>query len=168
MSIPAVCTCIRADSNHTIQRVLTTIKGGWESGTYTSSPEPETVGDHLRKKRLDLGLLQRDVAKELGVDPASVYNWENNRTEPHIKLMPAIIAFLGYLPYGDMSTMTTGEKIVTYRQALGLNQEELAHKLGVDPGTLARWEKGKGKPVSQLVGAVDQYLGTRSETQREA
>jgi hypothetical protein len=38
-----------------------------------------TIGDHLRKRRLDLGLLQRQVADQLGADPCSVTNWELNR-----------------------------------------------------------------------------------------
>lgn len=47
--------------------------------------ELRTVGDHLRKRRLDLGLLQREVADQLQVDEASGYNWETNRTMPEIR-----------------------------------------------------------------------------------
>jgi DNA-binding transcriptional regulator YiaG len=36
----------------------------------------KTLGDHLRKRRLDLRLLQRQAAQKLGVDKASVHNWE--------------------------------------------------------------------------------------------
>ena len=65
--------------------------------------------------------------------------------------MPAIIAFLGYLPYCDVSSMTLGDKMVAYRQSLGISQEELARRLGVDPGTLARWKKDAGVPVKGLL-----------------
>jgi hypothetical protein len=41
-----------------------------------------TLGDHLRKRRLDLGLLQREVADKLGVDEMTTCNWEINRTSP--------------------------------------------------------------------------------------
>ena len=37
-----------------------------------------TIGDHLRKRRLDLGLLQRKLAA--GVNESTVTNWELNRT----------------------------------------------------------------------------------------
>ena len=57
-----------------------------------------TVGNRIRKRRLDLGLLQREVAAEIGVDASSVYNWENGRTEPELRHLPAIIRFLGYDP----------------------------------------------------------------------
>jgi DNA-binding XRE family transcriptional regulator len=50
--------------------------------------EFKTLGDHLRKRRLELGLLQREVAERLGVDETTVYNWERNRTNPSRQLVP--------------------------------------------------------------------------------
>lgn len=35
----------------------------------------KTLGDKLRARRLDLGLLQKDVARMLGVTEDSVINW---------------------------------------------------------------------------------------------
>jgi len=46
---------------------------------------------------------------------------------------------------------TLGEKIVHYRRLLGLTQKELAKSLGIDPGTLGRWERNKGKPPDDLL-----------------
>ena len=40
--------------------------------------EMKTLGDHLRKRRLDLGLLQREVADRLGVTKDTIHNWESN------------------------------------------------------------------------------------------
>jgi DNA-binding XRE family transcriptional regulator len=40
--------------------------------------ELKTLGDHLRKRRLDKGLLQNDLARLLGVDKTTVTNWEND------------------------------------------------------------------------------------------
>ena len=57
-----------------------------------------TVGDHLRKKRLELGLLQKQVAEQLGVDETTIYKWENHRSAPVIRVLPKIIQFLGYVP----------------------------------------------------------------------
>ena len=36
-----------------------------------------------------------------------------------------------------------GERLVRRRTSLGLSQKEAAKRLGVDPGTLARWERGE-------------------------
>lgn len=46
-----------------------------------------TIGDHLRKRRLDLGLLQREVTERLGVGEATVTNWELNRTIPALRFL---------------------------------------------------------------------------------
>jgi DNA-binding XRE family transcriptional regulator len=59
------------------------------------SPKPDgrypvqlqRLGDHIRKRRLDLGLLQRDVALQLGVNVKTVTNWEKQRTEPETRFL---------------------------------------------------------------------------------
>jgi DNA-binding XRE family transcriptional regulator len=56
----------------------------------------KTLGDHIRKKRLDLGLFQKDLAKLIGVDKTSVYNWENNKTHPAPRFFQKIVHFLEY------------------------------------------------------------------------
>ncbi len=111
---------------------------------------PKTLGDHLRKRRLDLKLLQKEVAQNLGVGESSVYNWENNLTKPALKYIPKIIELLKYVPF-DTSAKTIGEKIVAYRRLLGLSQKKLAHRLGIDPSTLGKWEGGKRKPSERFL-----------------
>jgi transcriptional regulator with XRE-family HTH domain len=108
----------------------------------------KTLGDHLRKRRLDLKLLQRDVAQKLGVDKASIHNSETNRTSPSLSFIPRLIEFVGHIPF-EASFKNLGEKIKTCRQLSGITQKLLAKQLGIDPGTLARWEKGKGKPSKE-------------------
>jgi len=61
--------------------------------------ELHTLGDHIRKRRLDLGLLQREVAEKLQVNQMTVCNWETNRTSPQLRFIPRIVAFLGYCLY---------------------------------------------------------------------
>ena len=99
----------------------------------------------MKKKRLDLGLQQKEVAKILGVTKDTICNWEKNRTSPSLRSIPKIIKFLGYIPY-DIHGLTPGEEIRLLRKCLGLSQEKLAKELGIDPSTLWRWEKGKRKP----------------------
>jgi DNA-binding XRE family transcriptional regulator len=43
--------------------------------------ELRSIGDHIRKRRLDLGLLQIEVAAQIGVTENTVLNWEHG-TEP--------------------------------------------------------------------------------------
>ncbi|WP_113664336.1 recombinase family protein, partial [Pedobacter nanyangensis] len=59
---------------------------------------PRTIGEHLRKKRIDLGLTQAELGKILKVTPDCITFWENNRSEPQIKYYPSIYRFLGYHP----------------------------------------------------------------------
>lgn len=117
----------------------------------------ETLGDHLRKRRLDLGLLQRDVAQRLGVHKGTVHNWETNRTTPPLRFVPRIVQFLGYVPYYTTPS-TLGKRILTARRLLGLTQKELARQLGIDPSTLGRWEGDKGKPSRGLFERLDAFL----------
>ncbi len=57
--------------------------------------ELRTIGDRLKKRRLDLRLLQRDVAKDLGVSPSSVPHWEFGQKTPKLQCRPAPHAFRG-------------------------------------------------------------------------
>ena len=57
-------------------------------------PTPVTLGDHLRRRRLELGLHQKDVAKIIGVTTSSIWNWEHG-AEPELRYQPQIITFLG-------------------------------------------------------------------------
>jgi site-specific DNA recombinase len=119
--------------------------------------EPRTVGDHIRKRRLTLKLLQRDAAEQFGVDQTSIHNWEGNTSIPEVRYMPAIIRFLGYnpLPAAD----GYGARLVRQRTTLGLSQKQSAERLGVDPGTLARWERGERTPAGELLNRVVRFLG---------
>jgi transcriptional regulator with XRE-family HTH domain len=117
----------------------------------------KTLGDHLRKRRLDLGLRQRDVSRILGVSEASVWYWEKNLTSPRLRHIPKIIEFLGYVPYNS-SPKTLGQRIGNTRRLFGITQKELAHRLGIDPGTLSNWEKGKGSPAAELLQIISDFF----------
>ena len=107
--------------------------------------ELRTLGNHLRAKRLDLGLLQREVARKLGVTEDTVHNWETDRKSPQLRSVPKIIAFLGYDPY-DIQAATLGERIVAASRRLGLSQKELARRLHIDQSTVGRNGTGRGHP----------------------
>ena len=110
---------------------------------------PKSLGDHIKKRRLELGLYQAQVAKILDVTESTVMNWEKNRSNPTLRPMPKIIEFLGYNPIAN-EPKTLGEKLLRYRRIRGKSQKEMAKSLGVDPCTLGRWERGRSKPNSKL------------------
>lgn len=104
-----------------------------------------TIGDHLRKRRLDLGLLQREVADRLGVSKSTVTNWELNRSTPALRFLPRIIALLGLDPRPAGTTL--GDQLVACRTVRGLSQEAAAQMLGVIQ------HSGDGRVVEECPGA---------------
>jgi len=38
---------------------------------------PNTIGEHIRKRRMDLGLMQKEVVKIIGVSESTIWNWEH-------------------------------------------------------------------------------------------
>ena len=59
--------------------------------------EAITLGDHLRRRRLELGLYQKDVAVRIGVTASTIWNWEHGWTIGK-RFVPLIVDFLGYRP----------------------------------------------------------------------
>jgi DNA-binding XRE family transcriptional regulator len=43
------------------------------------------AGDHIRPRRLTLKLEQKEVARQIGVDKTSVFNWEANTSQPDLR-----------------------------------------------------------------------------------
>lgn len=117
----------------------------------------QTLGDHIRNRRLELGLLQSEVAERIGVHEATIYLWEKNKAMPHLQVIPSIHAFLGHNPH-PQENMSIGEKLVFFRSSHGWPRPKLAKVLNVDPSTLARWENGKRMPWGQYVERI-QSLG---------
>lgn len=110
--------------------------------------QPQTLGEHLKKRRLDVGLRQKDLARRLETSLFNIWNWQRNVTGPSLRFLPRITSFLGYAPL-DTSDLTLGQQILTYRRVRGLRQEDLARQLGVDPSTLASWERGSPEPMGK-------------------
>ena len=117
-----------------------------------------TLGDHIRARRLDLKLLQKQVAGQIGVHEQTITNWESDATLPEARYMPAVIQFLGYSPLPAASSLP--ERLATARRALGLSQRKMARQLGVDPATLMGWEAGRHQPTDkslELIGKALQF-----------
>jgi transcriptional regulator with XRE-family HTH domain len=74
----------------------TTLKAEWKPAGYPNVLKH--LGDHLRRRRLDLGLQLKEVAAQLNADQDSVINWEKGRTAPAVRFVSAILTFLGYDP----------------------------------------------------------------------
>ena len=63
------------------------------------------MGDHMKKRRYELGLRQKDVAALLRVKEFTVCGWEKNKKTPAVRYLPRIIQFLGYYPFDEPQTL---------------------------------------------------------------
>ena len=59
---------------------------------------PKTIGEHLRTKRVDMGLTNVQVAHSLSVCYQTVERWEHNRCPMKPTHRAKVVAFLGYDP----------------------------------------------------------------------
>ena len=121
-----------------------------------------TLGDHLKKRRLDLGLLQQDVADRIGVDVTTVRNWEGNRCSPKLHYLPRVFGFLGYCPYTVPSSFA--EWLRVCRTASGLSQAKLGQELGVDESTVRKWEMGRHLPGRTSLTRVRAFFSRDQQT----
>ena len=122
-----------------------------------------SLGDHIRAKRLDLGLYQKQAADLIGVSESNIWNWENNRCQPEIRFVPGIIDFLGYAPYTPKLSFPEWLKMA--RAASGLTQEQLAQALGVDESTVLKWERGRNRPTQKSLQRIGVFVAD-GETRR--
>jgi transcriptional regulator with XRE-family HTH domain len=57
--------------------------------------KPGTIGEAIRKRRLDLGLRQIDAAESIGCNEMTIVNWEKGHTRPRSNRISDIGRFLG-------------------------------------------------------------------------
>jgi transcriptional regulator with XRE-family HTH domain len=120
---------------------------------------PQTLGEHLRQVRLDRGLSQRRVAREIGCSQASLANWEKGHRAPEIRFLPSILAFLGYDPRPE--PLTFGGRVRAAREGKGLSEQALARRLGLDPSTVCVWERDAvRRPYPHIRQTFERYLAS--------
>src|SRR5690606_34258644 len=72
--------------------------------TRATTPGDTTLGERIRTARKAARLTQTDLARQLGLTPQSVQQWEQDQSEPRRKRMVDLAAALGvsvtYLEHG--------------------------------------------------------------------
>ncbi len=117
--------------------------------------KPVTLGDHLRRRRIELGLCQKDVAVKLVVITSTVWNWEN-RGSVDLRFIPRVIEFLGYDPIPQPEGLLG--RLAWYKQVNGLSLERLGVEMGRDPEQLADWLSGRHKPCRRNREVIGVFL----------
>ncbi len=109
----------------------------------------------MRMRRMDLGLLQREAASEIGVSEETLRNWEMGWRTPAKRYGPAIKAFLGSSPQPSSDSLP--DRLRFIRWTLGLTQEDFAFRFAVNRCTISSWEAGRHWPNQthrQLIDAI--------------
>jgi transcriptional regulator with XRE-family HTH domain len=117
--------------------------------------ELQTIGDHIRKKRLDEDLTQAQLGELLEVSESTVNNWEKGRSTPDLRTLPRVVAWLGYNPEPEGGTL--GVRVARRLREVGLSQEELATQLGADQSSVQGWEAGETQPSERYILALEGF-----------
>ena len=134
------------------------------SRTFTKIENPQSIGEHLKKRRQELQLRQRDVAKILGVSKESISDWETDETMMRAEYYPATITVLGYNPF-LVDVLNLAERLKNYRKSHDLSQEAIGKLIGVNEGTILRWETGKYIPQPSKLKLLEKILNTKELSQ---
>ncbi|WP_419788835.1 helix-turn-helix transcriptional regulator [Mucilaginibacter sp. X4EP1] len=102
---------------------------------------PQTLGEHIKKVRMDKGLLQKEIAAMINVSEDTITYWENGRFVPQVQYYPVIISFIGYYPFSHETESMAG-KLKQVRYCNGLNITKCAKLLAIDIATVKRYEAG--------------------------
>jgi len=117
---------------------------------------PKTLGEHLRKRRKQLALVQREAAERLGIDVFTYLNWETDKTKPVDAQFAPVVTFLGYDPSRPPTTLL--ERLTAQRRALGATLDQVAQYLGWDPFTLNRYVRGIWPMSPERAAALEAFL----------
>ena len=141
--------------------------------SFPVSKQPQTIGQHLKKKRFELGIRQIEAALRLGVSNRTLSLWETDRVYPAWAFQPRLITYLGYDPFNDPTLgspkgnetscvaflasdapVTLGQKIKQYRLKMRKTRKQMALELGISVKTLWGWETDRWQPtvLSRLCG----------------
>lgn len=114
-------------------------------------PLPQTLGQHLRNRRLVLGFRQEDVARRFGTLREVYDRWERDERQPVVSEWPGILSFLGYYPGADN---TPADWVLKARRILGLSQYSLGREVQAIAKDVREWEHGESEPPVPMLEKI--------------
>ncbi len=116
-------------------------------------PLPEySVGNKIRKKRLEKGISKKDLADYINSTPKTIDSYEFNRSYPSpnrlVNIAKCLDTSIEYFfdEYYEFIFNDYSERIKFWREEKKLSLKEAAKHLDVNPVNLDRWEKGDSYP----------------------
>jgi len=122
----------------------------------------KSIGEHIRKRRLELGLTQIEAAAQIGITESTVWNWEHG-IGPELKHIPALLASLGYVPWEEPADAVG--KLAYFKKINGLSYERLGEVMGKDPEQLSDWLSGRNRPCKRNRAAIEVFLQKMTNSQ---
>lgn len=131
------------------------------------------VGENIRKRRLELGMTQEELANRIGVQKSAVAKYESGRVENiKRKMVPALADALGCDPAWLLGLKDGGERTFAivddfktrFNEALsirGIKPVDLAKKCGLSESTVSQYRSGYAKPKDQRLTAIANALGVQ-------
>ena len=116
-----------------------------------------TIGDHLRKRRIDLGMHQAQVAKKFNVTTCTITNWELNHTNVPIKHAPIVIKFLGYNPLELHKDDSLGARMKYWRLKHGISITQFQSIIKMDSHTITKIENGN-RVIKKTMLRAEEFL----------
>jgi len=139
---------------------------------------PTTIGEHLRRRRLELKLFQSEVARRLRVSTVTLSQWETDRLYPTWHYWPRIIEYLDHNPFvnkalgkpkgnesRDVASLlksppaSFGGRLLRRRLEMLKSRKEVATELDVCVKTVWGWEANRRRPCSALRSRLKLLLG---------
>ena len=117
-------------------------------------------GDRVAELRKAAGLLQTDLAAELGTRDRRVGEWERGEQQPQPRSVPALAAALQVDPLELLDVDPDDPPLLALRLAAGLTLTEVVDASAVPYSTYRRLEGGlvRGEPVAAVVKALAPVL----------
>ena len=114
---------------------------------YQSYDQVKTAPERLRWCRYHSGLLQQEVAEQIGASRDVYMKLENGEVDYWPPELVDKLAALYQIPEDDLLDAYNrflrngqGEAVRRYRERLGMTRKQFAEAIHVEPGMLRRWE----------------------------
>lgn len=134
------------------------VRGHARLSRYAPRVTDHWTGAEIKRRRIDAGLNQRQLADALGVSLATVNRWEAQAT-PSIdpQNVDRLNRTLDVEPPAA-GVVWTGPEIKRRRQLLDMTQGGLAKALGAGLRTIQDWENNKTSPSGQRLARLHDIL----------
>jgi len=119
---------------------------------FENSDNCNTAGSTLRYYRIHKGYTTRELANLVGVVPATITLYENDKNPIKYKtavLLADILEIDRHLLLDDYTTFVDypyNTLLQEVRAKLSLNQSQIAQKIGVAPNAYSAWERATRTP----------------------